>query len=176
MKIILFRGRPGTGKTTLSSAFAKHTNFPILRKDDVYDSVVGFVNEHDIRNKISHRVLYNILESNLKNNCIFVLDYAFQYPGDLQIIRKWCDERGVVLKSILVTCSDEKLWAERLKMRADNPAPNQLLTDFESFKKLYGTMQLYPETGELFVDTVNQTEKVLEQVIRFTGADKPIKS
>ncbi|MBI2121012.1 MAG: AAA family ATPase [Parcubacteria group bacterium] len=167
MKIILFRGRPGTGKTTLSNAFAKYVDFPVLRKDDVYDAAAEFVSEHDIRNKISHGVLYNILETNRKTNCTFILDYAFQYPGDIQIIRKWCNERGVVLKSILVTCSDEKLWAERLKMRAENPAPNQLLTDFESFEKLYGTMQLLPEEDELFVDTINSVGEILTQVIEF---------
>jgi tRNA uridine 5-carbamoylmethylation protein Kti12 len=167
MKIILFRGRPGTGKTTLSEALAQQTNFSILRKDDIYDVTSVFIAEHDIRNKISYNALYKILESNSKNDLVFIVDYPFQYPGDLEIIKNWCIDKKVVLKSILVTCSDEKLWAQRFENRSKNPTPNQLITDFESFKKLYGTMQLPPEKDELFIDSINSLDSIIPQVIDF---------
>jgi len=167
MKIILFRGRPGTGKTTLSNAFAKQIHFPVLRKDDMYDVTSEFVNEHGIRNKISYQTLYKILESNIENNSTFIFDYPFQHPGDLEILRNWCANNGVTLKSILVTCSNEEVWAQRFKERAKNPAPNQLITNFEEFKKLYGTMHLTPEADELFVDTINSLESILAQVNAF---------
>lgn len=169
MKIILFRGRPGTGKTTLSNAFAKQVNFSVLRKDDVYDVTAEFVSEHGIRNKISYQALYKILGSNTKNDSTFILDYPFQHEGDLDVLRKWCVENGAALKSILVTCSDEKVWAKRFEERTKNPTPNQLLTDFESFKKLYGTMHLTPEADELFIDTVNSIESNLAQITIFTS-------
>ncbi|MCX6756120.1 MAG: hypothetical protein NTX85_02165 [Candidatus Nomurabacteria bacterium] len=50
--VILFRGRPGVGKTTISNAFAIERGIPILRKDDIYDVTALYVNDHTTRNKI----------------------------------------------------------------------------------------------------------------------------
>lgn len=167
MRIILFRGRPGTGKTVLSDAVATQTDLPVLRKDDFYDAAAEFVAEHDVRNRMSYRALYKVLESNSNNQSTLILDYPFQHPGDLGLIGRWSAENGARLKSVLVTCSDERLWAQRLEERAINPAPNQLITNFQSFQKFYGTMQLTPEVGELLVDNVGSIEDVLPQIIRF---------
>jgi|GEM_PF-5498263 len=52
-------------------------------------------------------------------------------------------------------CSDEFLWAERFNVRANNPKPNQLLTNFEKMKEYYRTMQLKPEENKLLIDTIN---------------------
>jgi hypothetical protein len=169
MRIILFRGRPGTGKTTLSTAFGYRENLPVLRKDDFYDAVSEFIAEHDARNRMSYRALYNVLASNSKTDSTFILDYPFQHAGDLGIVRKWSAEHGVMLKSILVTCSDEKLWARRLEARAKNPTPNQIITDFHSLRKLYGAMQITPEEDELSVDTVESIENILPKVVRFVS-------
>ena len=62
-KIILFRGRAGTGKSTLSNELAKRINVPVLHKDDIYDTVAGFVKEHGSRNKICFDFLYFYLEN-----------------------------------------------------------------------------------------------------------------
>jgi tRNA uridine 5-carbamoylmethylation protein Kti12 len=169
MKIILFRGRPGTGKTTLSHLFAEQTNFPILRKDDFYDPISLYVNEHRDRNKLCHEILYSVLESNKHSDATFVLDFAFQNQSDFFIIKTWCIERNVELKSILVTCSDEKLWATRFNKRAENPAPNQLITNFEGLKNHYGNMEVISEAGELVVDTVESVESLLVLVRDFTS-------
>ncbi len=165
MKIILFRGRPGTGKTTLTHAFAEKTHFSILRKDDIYDPVSEYVKEHSDRNKLSHGILYKILESNIHSDATFILDFAFQNSSDYSIIKNWCAERNVQFKSVLVTCSDEKLWAERLDKRSENPTPNQLITSFEGFKKYYGTMHIEPEQDELVVDTVKSVEEIIQEVV-----------
>lgn len=167
MKIILFRGRPGTGKTTLSNAFAKMCHFPIFRKDDIYDSLYLHLDEHDKRSKLSYEILYKILETNLNNNSTFILDFPFQNSADYSIIEKWTTERNINFKSILVTCSDEKLWAERFNIRAENPAPNQLITNFDELKEHYVTLQIDPEQGELVVDTVESVESNILRVVEF---------
>ncbi len=166
MKLILFRGRPGTGKTTLTHAFAEKTNFPILRKDDMHDSVAKYIPEHSDRSRASFAVLYKILESNLHSNITFILDFSFQSSEDFSIIKNWCAERGAELRSILVTCSDEKVWAERFNKRALNPTPNQTITDFEELRKHYGTMQLSPEAGEIVIDTIMPVDEILGDIIK----------
>ncbi len=168
MKIILFRGRPGAGKTTLAKVFAAQENHPLVSKDDLYDPLVGYVKEHSERNKLSYQLLYQILENNLHTNVVFVLDFPFQRDEDFAIIDSWCKEKKVALTSILVTCSDETLWAERVNKRAKNPKPNQLITDFSELKEHYGgDMQLLPKPGELLVDSVDALDVLLQQVTPF---------
>lgn len=174
MKIILFRGRPGTGKTTLSDAFSLRTGFPVLRKDDIYDVVADFVHEHDMRNKISYGALWRILDTNAKSDAVFILDYPFQHSEDIEYIKTWCADRSVTLKSVLVTCSDEGLWSRRLDERTKKPAPNQLITDLASFKKLYGSLELSPYAGELLVDTVQLIEKIVSHVITYVQGKEKI--
>ena len=45
-KVILFRGKAGVGKTTLSNESSKRLNIPVLRKDDIYDAVASYIEEH----------------------------------------------------------------------------------------------------------------------------------
>lgn len=167
MKLILFRGRPGTGKTTLSHTLAGETHFSVLRKDDFYDPASLYIKEHQERNRLCHEILYSVLESNRHSDTTFILDFAFQNQSDFSSIKTWCTERRVELKSILVTCSDQKVWAARFNKRAEHPAPNQLITNFEALKKYYGTMEIVSESGELVVDTIEPVENILLQVRDF---------
>lgn len=167
MQIILFRGRPGVGKTTITNAYIQNRNCCLLRKDDLYDVSSEIVLEHSDRNRISYNGLYKILESNVSSNAFIVLDYPFQHEGDFELIRNWCSKHGVDLKSVLVTCSDKELWSKRLLDRSQNPAPNQLVTSYETFEKMYGTMIIEPEQGELVVDTINDLNFILNQVNEF---------
>lgn len=164
MKIILFRGRPGSGKTTITHAFAEKTHLPILRKDDFYDPITSYLDVHTDRNVLAHQIMYRVLESNIHSDIVFILDFAFQNEKDFSMIKNWCIEKNVNLQSILVTCSDEKVWAERFNKRAENPAPNQLITNFDELKKYYGTMQIIPNEGEQVLDTLKPVEVLLEEI------------
>jgi adenylate kinase family enzyme len=167
MRIILFRGRPGVGKTTLSSVISKRHHFPVLRKDDIYHVSAKQVDTHENRNDISYETIYKILEANVETDCTFILDCPFQYPGDLELIRTWCDTFKVQLRSILVTCSDEIMWAERIAQRDERPYNIHHFTDFERLKEFYGTMHLTPEPDELLVDTVHPIEASIKKIEDF---------
>jgi adenylate kinase family enzyme len=167
MQLILFRGRPGTGKTTMSDLLSAKINVPVIRKDDIYDLVAGLTESHELRNKISHNIIYSILKSNSHNSSTLILDCPFQYENDINSLREWCSNNNVQLKSILVTCSDEKIWAERFKERAKNAAPNQLITDFEEFKSRYKSMHIKPDTGELLLNTIDSPGQNLDTVLGF---------
>ena len=138
----------------------------MIRKDDIHDPVSKYIPEHLNRSKASFDVLYKILESNKHSDVTFVLDFSFQSKVDYSIIKTWCDERRIDLKSILVTCSDEKVWAERFNKRANNPLPNQVITNFDDLKEHYVDLQILPEDGELLVDTVNTVEVIVEKLLK----------
>jgi|GEM_PF-824628 len=162
--IILFRGRPGVGKSTVSNAFAKERKLPIFRKDDIYDSAASYVEDHLVRNKISYDSLFKILESNISSGTRIILDYPFQRDEEVINLQKWCKERNLHLVSILVICSNREVWKVRFNKRSESPAPNQLITDLDELERHYGNLDLKPLEGEITVDTVESVESILKQL------------
>lgn len=162
--IILFRGRPGVGKSTISNALAREQRLPILRKDDIYDSAAAYVEDHAVRSKISYDSLFKILESNIATGTSLILDYPFQKDEEVLGLTRWCSERGLHLISILVTCSSREVWKSRFHTRSENPAPNQLITDFDELERHYGELNLEPFQGEIVIDTIEPVETILKQL------------
>lgn len=52
MRIILFRGLPGVGKTYVSDVLALKINSLILRKDNLYDVIADDINNHEKSSKL----------------------------------------------------------------------------------------------------------------------------
>jgi len=167
MKIILFRGRPASGKTTISKALGLRMALPVIHKDDIYDSLSSVIAEHSIRNKAAHDILFSILESNTHANATVILDFPFQNSADFSIIESWCAQHKVILKSVLVTCTNEHLWRERLILRSQHPLPNQLIYDFDELKKRYGSMHVEPHPSELLIDSALLLEDSIRHIIDY---------
>ncbi|MFD0697649.1 AAA family ATPase [Paenibacillus sp. GCM10027628] len=163
-KIILFRGRAGTGKSTISNELAKRLNVPVLHKDDIYDSVAGFVPEHGSRNKICFDFLYRFLENVIHSNTAIILDYGLNNIEDVRKLEKWIADRGGELKTIHCVCSDESTWSERLTKRSINPLPNQLITNLSELKEHYKNICQEFSEGELILDTVIPKETNIENI------------
>lgn len=166
-KIILFRGRAGTGKSTLSNELAKRLNVPVLHKDDIYDSVAGFVPEHSSRNKICFEFLYRFLENVIDSNATIILDFGLNNNEDVKKLERWITERGGELKTIHCVCGDETTWSKRLAKRSINPLPNQIITNLSELKEHY--KDLGPEffEGELILDTVIPKDINVEKIHSF---------
>lgn len=163
--VILFRGRPGVGKTTLTTMLSKRLHSFVLRKDDIYDVTSKYVDDNTVRNKISYNALYKTIESNSVSGATIILDYPFQINENVEAFQTWCKARGVKLILILVICSDRALWKERFNARAENPEPSQLITDFDELEKHYGTLSIAPLEHELVVDTVQPPSEIIDAII-----------
>ena len=162
--IILFRGRPGVGKSAVSGAFAKEYRLAVLKKDDIYDSAATYIEDHGVRSKISYDSLFKILESNMSSGVSLVLDYPFQKDEEVLKLQDWCKKRNVHLVSVLVTCSDRELWKKRFNLRSQNPLPNQLIVDFDELERYYGELSLKPLEDEIVIDTVESIDTILKQL------------
>jgi adenylate kinase family enzyme len=167
MKIILFRGRPASGKTTISKALSLQLGLPVIHKDDIYDSLVPFIADHAARNKAAHDILYAMLESNAHADSTIILDFPFQNAADFSVIESWCAHHQATLKSVLVTCTNESLWRERLILRSQHPLPNQMIYDFDELKGRYGSMHVEPHSSELLVDSALPLDGNIQHVIDY---------
>jgi Cdc6-like AAA superfamily ATPase len=160
-RIIVIRGRAGVGKTTLSNEIGRRLKIAIIRKDDIYDSIFAYIQDHNTRNKLSYELIYEIMKTNLECNVDLLIDAPF---SDILELNLWISNKDGILKSILCICSDEKLWAHRFNQRKINPKPNNLITDFEEMKKYYGDLRIDPIKGELVLDSINNMDALVAQV------------
>ena len=163
-KVILFRGRAGVGKSTISNAYSQRFNIPILRKDDFYDASAKYVEDHTLRNKISYDSLFKILESNRGLVASLILDFPFWKEEEILNFKNWCTQHSINLVSCLVICSDKEVWKQRFNKRSTNPTPNQIITDFDELEKYYGDLGVKPIKGEIVIDSINSTDDLLLEI------------
>ena len=165
-KLILFRGKPGVGKTTISNRVATELNMSVLRKDDIYDAVSVHIEEHAIRNQICEATIRNIIKSNLENHTSLILDGSYHYAAHIAQFRNWLLLHNLELVSILVICSDEAIWKKRFNKRQLNPKPNNIITDFEKLKKHYKSLETKLLEGELIIYSANYLEENIEIALK----------
>lgn len=165
--IILFRGKAGTGKTTLSNELGKRLKVPVLHKDDIYDSVAKDVSEHEARNQICFDFLYRFLHTVIATDADVILDYGFNHTDAVGKFKIWIEERGGKLMTLHCICSDDSTWAQRLAERSLAPTANQLITDLDKLKEHYKQVRSEVLDGEMVLNTVQPIESLMDQVSKF---------
>jgi predicted kinase len=166
-KVILLRGKAGSGKTTLSKILGRRLNLTVLHKDDIYDTVSNYEIDRTINNKICFDILYRLLESSLECGADIIVDFGYNNLDDVEMLEYWITQRQSELKTILCICNDKKVWAERLNQRKENPLPNQLLTEVEDLEKYYSKVRTGVLPSELVLDTKLEIDKLVEQAIKY---------
>ena len=166
-KIILFRGKAGVGKTTLSNKVSRRLNIPIIRKDDIYDSIAENENNHKLRNAICEKIIRKLIKTGIENNTTLIIDNPYHHHNQIDEFQEWLKKQGVELISILVICSNENIWKERFNKRKLYPKSNQLITDFDALKIHYNTLETEPIKNELVLDSVNEIEQLAQDSIQY---------
>lgn len=164
-KVILFRGKAGVGKTTLSNIVGKALNIPIIRKDDIYDSIAGYIDDHEMINRACYNTVYKILETNIANDIDVIVDAGFHYIDQVLRFKTWVTGKKADFVPLLCVCSDEELWKQRFNRRGINPKANNLITDFEKLKLHYEDLITHPLGDEIILDTVDNLDSLKDKAI-----------
>jgi len=162
-RVIVFRGKAGVGKTTISTMVGKKLNMPVFAKDDIYDSIAGYVDNHEMRNRACYDTLYKILETNILNDVDVIVDAGFHNLSQAVQFRTWVLSKNAIFVPLLCVCSNEELWAERFNRRRINPKPNNLITDFNDLRLHYEDLKTEPLEKEIILDSVDHIEKLVER-------------
>jgi len=77
MLLLLLKGYPGCGKSTVGDNLAKHFKIPIIDKDDAKDSLILLkqkVNDESILNDLSYEIMFANASRQLSNNLSVLVD------------------------------------------------------------------------------------------------------
>jgi predicted kinase len=161
MKMILFSGLPGTGKSTLAETIGRQLGIPVFAKDWLEASLIlsGLGSKGDLKRLgfAGYELLTVLAERQFMLNQSVILDSV----ASTQNIRtKWyqlAKQYGAERRVIECICSDESLHRARLKDRRRNiPGWHELeWTDIEKVKQYYPAW----EEERLVLDMVHSVDE-----------------
>jgi predicted kinase len=143
MKLIVFSGLPGTGKSTLAEAIARGLGIPVFAKDWLEATMVRCelkpTNDEKPLGSAGYELLTVLAERQLMLVQSVILDSV---AGSQSIRRSWRQlsvKHGADWRVIECICSDESLHRSRLKGRKRNiPGWHELeWSEVERVKRYY---------------------------------------
>jgi len=175
--VYIFRGKAGTGKTTLSDMLAKELSVPVIRKDDIVDALkmTETTDKELINNAVCYNILYKIIQTNLDLHTDFIVDIGL---GDRDSF-KWFFDRFNFNDNKIITffviCSDEIEWRKRHEERIKNPKPHQIFKSYEHVVEHYMIRNVTPFEHEHIIDTACMLEESFETIIKIINKESESK-
>jgi predicted kinase len=132
--LLLLKGHPATGKSTLATALARYLAWPLIDKDDIKDHLYPLPNS----GHLSYEVLWQIVRRQLEIGLSVIVDSTLSYPQSYatgQQLATTYHARLLVVETKLAEAS----WKARLEQRLDEvqthrtsgwDAMQQLLVDY----------------------------------------------
>ena len=168
MKLIIFSGLPGTGKSTLAEAVGRELGIPVFAKDwlegTLLRSELKPTREEKTLGSAAYELLTILAQRQLMLGQSVILDSVAASPSIRRSWRELSDQYGAVWRVIECICSDELLHRSRLKGRKrDIPSWHELeWSEVERVKRYYAPW----EEDHLVLDMANSCpENVLKAKI-----------
>lgn len=162
--LILFKGHPGTGKSTLANALAKRLAWPLLDKDDIKDLIYQLPNS----GYLSYEVLWKIVRHQLAIGLNIIVDSTLSYPQSYATGQQLAAEFGARLLLIETKLPDD-LWKARLDQRLSEQQTHRT-SGWEAMQQLleeYADSWRYPIALEhhVVIQTDQPTETMVEAIL-----------
>lgn len=163
MKLILFSGLPGTGKSTLANRLARELQLPLLCIDDV----IGEVPEHAGIPFWDSRVaiLLDVVETQLKVGLSVIVDSVFMNM-DRHHARELAHKYNARFLPIYVFVSDEDVWWERVTARYDEMNDKDVAT-WERIQHQRERFRAWEADTALFIDSMNPVDQNFKSILHF---------
>ncbi len=169
MNIYIFRGKSATGKTTLTNLFSNKINVPVLRKDDIFDTLSNYVNDISTLNGASYDILARQVQTCIDNNSDIIIDIALQDTKALETFLNKIDFKNATVHRFFCDCSDNDMWLDRWKERLKNPLPNQYFKSIDEIVEHYSKCDIKPSDDEVVLDSILEVKELLNKVLENTN-------
>lgn len=150
--LILLRGKPAAGKSFVARFLSKELNIPFIDKDDIKDAASVYFADQRVADQFSYHIMFNIVESYLKNNSSIICDSPLYPPYAFFKAKNIAQKYNASIKIVHVIISDVEEWKRRLDQRMLKNLSFHRYAGWESHKEelLNNETKLIP--GELLID------------------------
>jgi predicted kinase len=167
--LILLKGHPATGKSTLARAMAGRLRWPLIDKDDVKD----FIADLPGGNGLAYEVAWRVVSTQLSLGVSVIVDTPLSDPISYETGCNLAAYHGAHLL-VVETMLDEESWRQRLEHRVLPAQSNHKIHSWASMQTLlahYDSCWRYPidPAHHLRVDTSVEIERLVDTVLKELG-------
>ena len=167
--MILMKGHPATGKSTLARALGRQLGWPVLDKDDAKDHTDGLLDDDQRNNQLAYDILWQVVETQLAIGLNVIVESPLAHP--------WLYECGKSLAQryhrpllVVETRLDEATWRQRLDARSaarTRPHTPNSWDEMQAQLVRYNGSWRYPidPAHHIVVDTAQPLDECVTRVV-----------
>ncbi|GHO91274.1 hypothetical protein KSF_013220 [Reticulibacter mediterranei] len=160
--LIVMRGYPGTGKSTIARALARTLQAPLLDRDIIRQMAVDLLGEQPEIGRFAYDLLFALSRKQLELNLSVILDTPLTYRRTYEQARELAQSFHIPILVIHCQCSPE-LQKRRLEGRKGMVSQFQI-TSWEEWERWKPRFEEY-EDNSCIVNTANPIHDSLAHIL-----------
>lgn len=162
--LLLLKGHPGTGKSTLALALARSLAWPLIDKDAIKDHIYLLPQG----NVLAYEIMWHVTRHQLDVGLSVIVDSPLSYPIAYATGQELASEFGARLLVVETTLAEDQ-WQQRLNQRLQQP-PTHRVAGWANMQKVledYAASWRYPIAPEhyLTVDTSQPINQIVQKIV-----------
>ncbi len=169
--LLLFKGHPATGKSTLANALARRLGWPLIDKDDIKDHIYALPQG----GHLAYVIMWQIVRHQLEVGLSVIVDSPLSYPSAYVAGSDLAHEFGARLVVVETRTADE-VWRARLDHRLQE-AQTHRTSGWSGMQQLlvrYDGVWNYaiPPQQHLVLDTALPALQNVQTIVDYLGRDE----
>ncbi len=161
--LVVMRGYPGTGKSTIARAIATSLHAPLIDRDIIRQASVDIFGNHPDIGRFSYELMFALTREQLRLGLSMVVDTPLTYRTTYEQAKSMAAEFHVPMLVVHCKCSPE-VQKRRLEERKGRVSPFQITSweEWQQWKKRFEDF----DDGGCEIDTANTLDDSLSKVMR----------
>jgi len=161
--LIVFRGKPGVGKSTLSDALAKQLGYFVIHKDDINNLIFEAFGANRESSNVVYKLIIYFSKLLLLNGRDVVVDCSLSHKIHYELFKELSSETKSHLNIVEVVLSNKLDLEKRLNSRTDLPVHR--IKTISDIKKQGLNYEKYQTENTFVIENTGDLETVISKLV-----------